>query len=60
MKKLKKSNLEVLSKEIELQNDYGIGRAYNQLGLIHDQKGMYKEALEFTLKAQSKFEKLKQ
>ncbi len=49
---------DILSNESKLNNEYGIGRAYNQLGLIYTQKGALNQALRYTLKAEQKFEKL--
>ena len=49
---------QVLEGEISRNNKYGIGRAYNQLGIIYTEKKEYARALEFTLSAQEKFEEL--
>lgn len=48
--------LEVLKKETERKNDYGIGRATNQLGLIYKEVGALKKALNNFIQANEKFE----
>jgi signal transduction histidine kinase len=48
----------VLSRELTSKNTYGIGRAYNQLGIIHQNKGQKEEALSYFQKAQESFENI--
>lgn len=50
--------LQLLDEENKIEDDYGVGRACNQLGLVYTQKGDLKKALNYSLKAEEKFELL--
>lgn len=50
--------LKILSEELANEDVYGIGRAYNQLGLIYKKQGLKKEALTHLIKAKDCFESL--
>ena len=50
--------LDLIKKEKERKNSYGVARAHNQLGLIYTEKGNFKKSLVHSLKAEEEFESL--
>ncbi len=56
--KAKEIYLDILAQEQLRKNDYGIGRALNQLGIIFSREGDLKKSIDYTKRAEEKFEVL--